>query len=141
VEPVADGDGLAVVGASTGTEGDGVTTEASGDWLAATSPPLGRRLPSIPGISPASICGTGQPSGIKAIGSVGQFFGKRTPGGGSGNFCLGCPLRAPFMKAVHMAAGKEPPVTVFKPPVPDKDCGVPLASSLAIMTAAASWGV
>ena len=45
------------------------------------------------------------------------------------------------MNAVQMAAGKEPPVTVSRPPVPAMDIGMPSASSLAMSTAVASCGV
>ncbi len=45
------------------------------------------------------------------------------------------------MKAVQIAAGNEPPVTVDRPPVPDSETGMPSASSLAMSTAVASCGV
>ena len=48
---------------------------------------------------------------------------------------------AAFINAVHICAGKDPPVTVSSPPTPDMEIGFPFASSFAISTAAASCGV
>ena len=45
------------------------------------------------------------------------------------------------MKAVQMRAGNDPPVTEFIPPTPESETGLPFASSLTNITAAARSGV
>jgi hypothetical protein len=85
----------------------------------------------------------GQPSGgvppLLAERSA-QFQRSLIESGAGGNSTTGVPANAPFMKAVHMAAGNEPPVTVFRPPVPDIEMGNP-SISLAMSTAVESSGV
>ena len=68
--------------------------------------------------------GVGQPTGMSEPSSgmtSGQIWATSTPSGGAGNSATGMPSRAAFMKAVQMAAGKEPPVTVPRPPVPESE--------------------
>ena len=48
---------------------------------------------------------------------------------GSGNSATSTPLSAPCMKAVQTAAGKEPPVTVSRPPKPDRLASAPSSHS------------
>jgi hypothetical protein len=51
---------------------------------------------------------------------------------------IGSPLRAPFINAVQILAGKVPPVTEVNPPIPFKDSD---ALSRKSATEAASCGV
>ena len=77
--------------------------------------------------------------------SGGRIFGQsmplREPFGGSGNSATSVFFKAPFMKPVQMDAGKLPPVTVSRPPVPDSDTGMPFLFSFVMNTAVANCGV
>ena len=70
--------------------------------------------------------------GVISIG----FFPPINTGFGKVNF--GCPISAPFINAVHTRAGKVPPVTEVRPPIPFNVCD---ALSLKNETEAASCGV
>ena len=71
----------------------------------------------------------------------GQSIPFREPFGGSGNSATSVFFNAPFMKPVQMAAGKLPPVTVSRPPVPESDTGIPFLFSFVKKTAVANCGV
>ena len=60
---------------------------------------------------------------------------------GVSNCDTGVPSSAPFMNAVQMRVGKDPPVTEFIPPTPESVIGLPFASSFTNITAAARSGV
>jgi hypothetical protein len=55
-----------------------------------------------------------EPGVVMITGSVPPIFV------GFGNCRIGSPLRAPFINAVQIFAGKVPPVTEFNPPIPFK---------------------
>ena len=57
---------------------------------------------------------------------------------GAGNCKTGSPLSAPFINAVQIRAGKDPPVTELRPPIPLSDSD---ALSLKNATEAESCGV
>ena len=71
----------------------------------------------------------------------GHSIGAKASSGGAWKSTTGFFLSESRMNAVQIAAGKEPPVTVPNPPVPDIEIGRPLESSFAIRTAAEICGV
>jgi hypothetical protein len=64
------------------------------------------------GINAGSICGTEL---MKLIASVPPIYA------GAGNSCTGDFFKYPFTNSAHIRAGKEPPVTEVRPPIPFKD--------------------
>jgi hypothetical protein len=60
---------------------------------------------------------------------------------GSSNVSTGRPDRAPWLNAVQICAGNEPPVTLDSPPVPSRVTLLPFLSDLAIITAVDNCGV
>ena len=64
------------------------------------------------GINAGSISGI---EFIKLIGSMPPIFA------GAGNSCTGAFFKYPFTNSAQIRAGKDPPVTEVKPPIPFKD--------------------